>query len=58
MNLIIKSATIIDSKSEFHDTTQDILIEKGVISKIAKTIKNPNDYRVIQLENLHISQKN
>jgi len=56
MNLIIKSATIIDSKSEFHDTTQDILVEKGIITKISKNIKNPNDYRVIDLDNLHISQ--
>jgi len=56
MNLIIKSATIIDSKSEFHDTTQDILIEKGIISKIAKRINNTNNYKEIKLENLHISQ--
>ena len=56
MNLIIKSATIIDSKSEFHDTTQDILVEKGIIAKIAKNIKNPNNYRVIELDNLHVSQ--
>jgi len=56
MNLIIKSATIIDSKSEFHDTTQDILVEKGIITKIAKNIENSNNYREIRLDNLHISQ--
>lgn len=56
MNILIKSATIIDSKSEFHNTTQDLLIEKGVISKIGKNIKNPNNYQEIKLENLHISQ--
>ena len=56
MNILIKSATIIDSKSEFHNTTQDILIEKGVISKIGKNLKNPNNYREIKLDNLHISQ--
>ena len=56
MNLIIKSATIIDSKSEFHNTTQDILIEKGIISKIAKNIKNPNSYRELKRHDLHISQ--
>jgi len=56
MNLIIKSATIIDSKSEFHGTTQDILIEKGTITKIAKRINNPNKYKEIKLENLHVSQ--
>ncbi|MCL5128480.1 MULTISPECIES: dihydroorotase family protein [unclassified Algibacter] len=56
MNILIKSATIIDSKSEFHNSTQDILIENGVITSIAKSIKNPNKYQEIQLDNLHISQ--
>lgn len=56
MNILIKSATIIDSKSEFHNLTQDILIENGTILKIAKNIKNTNNYQEIKLENLHISQ--
>ncbi len=56
MNVLIKSATIIDSKSEFHNTTQDILIENGAISKIANSIKNTKKYKEIKLENLHISQ--
>lgn len=56
MNTLIKSATIIDSKSDFHNTNQDILIEKGVISKIGKNLKNPNNYREIKLDNLHVSQ--
>jgi len=56
MNLLIKSATIIDSKSDFHNTTQDILVEKGVITKISKSIKNPKNYKEIKLDNLHISQ--
>ncbi|RLJ60924.1 dihydroorotase [Lacinutrix venerupis] len=56
MNVLIKSATIIDSKSDYHNTTQDLLIEKGKISKIGKSIKNTNNYKEINLENLHISQ--
>ena len=56
MNILIKSATIIDSKSEFHNTTQDLLIENGVITKVSKTIKNPNNYQEVKLDNLHISQ--
>ncbi len=56
MNILIKSATIIDSKSDFHNKTQDILVEKGVVTKIAKSIKNPKKYKEIRLENLHISQ--
>lgn len=56
MNVLIKSATILDSKSDFHNQTQDILIEKGIITNISKRIKNPNNYKEIQLENLHVSQ--
>ncbi len=56
MNILIKSATIIDSKSDFHNQTQDILVEKGIITKIARTIKNPKNYKVIKLDSLHISQ--
>ncbi|MEP5340641.1 MAG: dihydroorotase [Algibacter sp.] len=56
MNILIKSATIIDPKSEFHNLTQDILIEKGIISNIGNKLKNPNNYQEIKLENLHMSQ--
>jgi dihydroorotase len=56
MNLIIKSATIIDAASEHHHTTNDILIENGIITQIAPNIENPNNYESISLENLHISQ--
>ncbi|MBF8151034.1 dihydroorotase [Winogradskyella sp. F6397] len=56
MNALIKSATIVDSKSDFHNETVDILIEKGRISKIAKRITNPRNYKEIQLDNLHVSQ--
>jgi len=38
MNLLIKSATIIDSNSPFHQKVADILIEKGHISSIASNI--------------------
>ena len=56
MNALIKSATIVDSKSDFHNETVDILIEKGRISKISKRISNPNNYKEITLDNLHVSQ--
>jgi len=56
MNALIKSATIVDSKSDFHNETVDILIEKGYISKISKRIANPKNYREIKLDNLHVSQ--
>ena len=56
MNILIKSATILDSKSDFHSTTQDILVENGLISKIGSPLKNPKKYQEIAFENLHISQ--
>jgi len=56
MNLLIKSATIIDAASEYHLATNDILIENGVITHIATSIENSHNYDTISLENLHISQ--
>jgi len=56
MNVLIKSATIIDLKSDFHNKKVDILVEKGIISNIANRLKNPKKYREISLDNLHISQ--
>ncbi len=56
MNVLLKSATIVDPKSDFHNQTQDILIEKGVIIKIAKHIINAKKYMEIKLDNLHVSQ--
>lgn len=55
MNILIKSAKIIDPKSAFHNTIQDLLIEDGKISKIGNDLDNPNSYKEIQLENLHLS---
>ena len=56
MNILIKSATIIDSKSEFHNQTLDILVEKGTIKRIEKSIKNSSNYKELNLDNLHVSQ--
>jgi len=56
MNVLIKSATVIDTSSKFHNQIVDVLIEKGKISQIAKSIKNISNYKEIELENLHISQ--
>ena len=56
MNVLIKSATIIDSKSDFHNKKVDILVKKNSISNIASRIKNPNKYKEINLDNLHVSQ--
>ena len=52
MNALIKSATVVDSKSDFHNQNVDILIENGIITKISKRISNPKNYQEIKLDNL------
>ena len=53
MKLLLKSATIIDKKSPFHLSKQDILIEDGIIRQIQPTLSVPAD-KVIK--NLYVSQ--
>jgi len=55
MNLLIRSAIVIDKKSEFHNDKVDILIKNGIISNIAPSIKNSNNYKELKLDNLHVS---
>lgn len=55
MNILIKSAKIIDSQSKFHLKIRDILIENGKITNIASSIKNIKGYKEIAFKNLHIS---
>jgi dihydroorotase len=55
MNALIKSAKIVDNNSEFNGETVDILIEKGLISKIGLDLKNPNEIKEIHFNNLHVS---
>jgi len=56
MTTLLKSATIIDASSSFHKQTKDILIQNGKIVKIDDLIKSESNYKVIELENLHVSQ--
>ncbi|MES2277418.1 MAG: dihydroorotase [Bacteroidota bacterium] len=53
MNLLISSATIIDPNSPFHQQKADILIEKGVITKIAAGISS--DYEVFDAGGMLVS---
>ncbi|HEY8782365.1 MAG TPA: dihydroorotase [Mucilaginibacter sp.] len=53
MNLLIKSATIIDPNSPFNQQIADLLIEKGQISKIAPDIEV--DAEIIDGEGKYIS---
>lgn len=55
MNALIKSATIINENSTFNGKSVDILIEKGIIKKIASNIKNPENFQEIKAKDLHVS---
>ncbi|WP_010182920.1 dihydroorotase [Aquimarina agarilytica] len=56
MNILFKSAIIIDPKSVFHNKKMDILIKKGQIEAISNSLETPADTKEIQLENLCVSQ--
>lgn len=55
MDILLKSATILDPNSPFHHKTVDVLIENGVIANIAKNITCPTSAKEITLTNLSIS---
>ena len=61
MNLLIKSAKIIDTNSKYHNKIMDIFIKYGKIEKIAKSIKSCKESLANGTEieysanNLHIS---
>src|SRR6056300_101323 len=55
MSTLIKNATIFDNSSQYHLQKKDILIIDGQIHKIAETIKTEDHFKVIELDNLHVS---
>ena len=54
MDLLIKQAKIIDSKSEFNGQVMDVLISDGKIARIAPDIKSA-DVEIIESDSLHVS---
>ena len=54
MKVLIKKATIVSLSSPFHGTSQDILIENGIISEIGNDLKFNAD-KTIEMDGLHIS---
>ncbi|MCZ8228722.1 dihydroorotase [Flavobacterium sp.] len=54
MKILLRAATIIDSKSPFHHKTMDILIHDGSIKKIGVGLPT-DDAQEIQLPQLHVS---
>ena len=55
MNILIKSAVIVDQNSKHHLKKRDVLIEKGIITEIAIKIDENPKLKIISLQNLHIS---
>ncbi|MEZ4874922.1 MAG: dihydroorotase [Flavobacteriaceae bacterium] len=55
MKILLKSATIIDPSSKHHLKKRDLLIDKGIIQKIAPSLSEPSA-KIISLKNLHVSQ--
>ena len=55
MNVLLRSARIIDENSKHHQQTRDILIEKGVITVIRKRIELPKNCKEVKIKNLHVS---
>lgn len=55
MNLLIKQATIVDSTNPHNGKVMDILIEKGIITQIKKSITPEKGIKMIDSEGLHVS---
>src|SRR5688572_8825758 len=55
MNLLIKSAKVIDSNSPHNGKTVDILIEGGKITTIKASIKAEKGVKTVEAKNLHLS---
>ena len=54
MDILLKSARIIDPESAYHNKVRDILISGGVIQQVSASIPLTNEMQV--LENIYVSQ--
>ena len=55
MEIIIRSAHIVDTGSAFHNQVKDILISNGKIKKIGAKLQNTSKAKEIKADNLHVS---
>ena len=56
MNLIVRAAKIVDSKSPYNNQIVDVLIENGILKKIGTSLPNSDHFQEVKLDNLHLSQ--
>ena len=54
MDILLKSARIIDPESAYHNKVRDILISGGVIQQVSASIPLTNEMQI--LENIYVSQ--
>ncbi|MCW5909220.1 MAG: dihydroorotase [Chitinophagales bacterium] len=55
MDILIRSARIVDTGSKFHNQVRDILISKGKIKKIGAKLPNTTKAKEVKADNLHVS---
>lgn len=55
MKLLLRSVTILDETSAYHNKKLDIFIDHGMIRKIGKNLKEKAD-KEIKISNLHVSK--
>lgn len=55
MEILLRSARIIDTGSTFHKQTKDILISNGVIKKIGARLSGSSKTKEVRADNLHVS---
>ena len=55
MQLLIRSARIVDAASSFDGQVCDMLIVNGLIHQIGKNLVSNDEVRVIEADNLHVS---
>ncbi len=55
MQILLRSAHIIDPQSAFNGLIRDVLIDNGLVSQIADSIEAPDGCQVVERPNLHVS---
>ncbi len=55
MNILIKQATVVNTASPYNGKVVDILIERGVITQIKKSITPEKGIKTIEAEGLYVS---
>ncbi len=56
MKILIRKATVIDLKSSFHNQVVDVKINNGTIEEIGKNLDSSDDFKEIDVPDLHLSQ--